>query len=73
MTFLRLAHRRRCSDIGFAIHDKKRRIIDIGDGKSGSFGTAGKNAKLVGVTPHKNYRTVRASSPRFSGRGTGGF
>jgi integrase len=52
MTFLRLAYRRRSSDIGYVIHDKGRRIIDIGDGKSGSFGTAVKNAKLAGVTPH---------------------
>ncbi|MGA1807434.1 MULTISPECIES: tyrosine-type recombinase/integrase [Sphingobium] len=52
MTFLRLAHRRRYSDLGYVIHDKGRRIIDIGDGKSGSFGTAVKNAKLPGVTPH---------------------
>ena len=52
MTFLRLAHRRRYSDLGYVIHDKGRRINDIGDGKSGSFGRAVKNAKLPGVTPH---------------------
>lgn len=52
LTFLRLAHKRRDSDLGYVIHDKGRRIIDIGDGKSGSFGTACKNAKLVDVVPH---------------------
>jgi integrase len=52
MTFLRLAYGRRYSDIGFVIHDKGKRILDIGDGKSGSFGTACKHAKLTGVTPH---------------------
>jgi integrase len=52
MTFLRLAHRRRYSDLGYVIHDKGRRIIDIGDGKSGSFGTARDRAGLSDVTPH---------------------
>jgi integrase len=65
MTFLKLAHPRRVSDVGFVLHDKGRPIKDIGggwDGKAsadpkqlrgqGSFGTACKKAGLVGVTPH---------------------
>lgn len=52
MTFLRLAWRRRMSDVGFVIHDKGKPIKDIGEGKHGSFGGAVKRAKLVDVTPH---------------------
>lgn len=52
MTFLRLAHQRRTSDLGYVIHDKGRRILDIGDGRNGSFGTVIKRAGLTGVTPH---------------------
>lgn len=62
MTFLRLAHKRRNSDLGFIIHDKGEQVIDIGgawhgdsDPKSyvqGSFGRACKRAGLVGVSPH---------------------
>lgn len=52
MTFLRLAWKRRMSDIGFVIHDKGRPIKDIGDGTHGSFGNAVTRAKLEGVTPH---------------------
>lgn len=60
LTFLRLAHKRRHSDIGYVIHDKGKPILDIGgawDGKpdsfvQGSFGRACKRAGIVGVTPH---------------------
>lgn len=65
LTFLKLAHRRRMSDVGFILHDKGRPIKDIGggwDGKAsedpnqfrgqGSFGTGCKKAGLVDVTPH---------------------
>ncbi len=52
MTFLRLAYARRDSDLGFVIHDKGKRIKDIGDGKSGSFGGACKRAGLSDVVPH---------------------
>jgi integrase len=61
MTFLKLAHRRRTSDVGFVLHDSGRPIKDIGGGwdgvdekgfGQGSFGTACKRAGLVGVTPH---------------------
>lgn len=52
MTFLRLAWRRRMSDVGFVIHDKGRPIKDIGDGKWGSFGGAVERAGLADVTPH---------------------
>lgn len=52
MTFLRLAYKRRSSDIGPVIHDKGRRIIDIGDSRGGSFGRACKDAGLSDVTPH---------------------
>jgi integrase len=51
MTFLRLAWRRRSSDVGFVIHDKGRSIKDIGDsGMAASAGPA--KAGLVDVTPH---------------------
>lgn len=52
LTFLRLAWKRRMSDVGFVIHDKGRPIKDIGEGKHGSFGKAVKRAGLVDVTPH---------------------
>lgn len=52
LTFLRLAWRRRSSDVGFVIHDKGRPIKDIGEGKHGSFGKAVERAKLADVTPH---------------------
>lgn len=52
MTFLRLAYRRRDSDLGFVINDKGRRILDIGDGRNGSFGSACKRAGLSEITPH---------------------
>jgi integrase len=60
MTFLRLAHKRRHSDLGFVIHDSGKPILDIGgawngepDGfVQGSFGRACKRAGIVGVTPH---------------------
>lgn len=52
MTFLRLAYRRRSSDIGFVVHDKGRPIKDIGDSSSGSFGRACRKAGLEGVSPH---------------------
>jgi integrase len=60
MTFLRLAYKRRHSDIGYVIHDKGKPVLDIGgawNGKpdsfvQGSFGRACKRAGIVGVTPH---------------------
>jgi integrase len=60
LTFLRLAYRRRDSDIGFVVHDKGQPIKDIGGGwadiedrqPQGSFGRACKRADLPGVTPH---------------------
>jgi integrase len=52
LTFLRLAWRRRSSDVGFVIHDKGRSIKDIGDSRHGSFGRACKKAGLVDVSPH---------------------
>jgi len=60
MTFLRLAHRRRYSDIGYVIHDKGKPVLDIGGAWNGdpegfvqgSFGRACKRAGIVGVTPH---------------------
>jgi len=65
LTFLRLAWKRRMSDVGFVIHDKGRPIKDIGgawDGRlpteeeklrpQGSFGRACRDAGLIGVTPH---------------------
>lgn len=52
LTFLKLAWKRRSSDVGFVIHDKGRRVKDIGDGKGGSFGSAVKRAGLADVTPH---------------------
>jgi integrase len=61
LTFLRLAWRRRMSDVGFVLHDKGKPIKDIGGGwdgvdeeghGQGSFGTACKKAGLVDVTPH---------------------
>lgn len=64
-TFLRLAWKRRMSDVGFVIHDKCRPIKDIGAGwngkysapgayekPQGSFGRACRDAGLIGVTPH---------------------
>lgn len=57
MTFLRLAYRRRMSDVGFVIHDKGRPIKDIGDSAHGSFGRACAKAGLVDVTPHALRRT----------------
>ena len=51
MTFLRLA-RRRGSDLGYVIHRDGRRVKDIGDANSGSFGRACKRAGLKEVTPH---------------------
>ncbi|WP_103729928.1 site-specific integrase [Novosphingobium sp. HII-3] len=50
-TALRLA-RRRGSDLGFVVHDKGRRIKDIGDSSSGSFGSACSRAGLEEVSPH---------------------
>jgi integrase len=62
MPFMRAAWRRRSGDLGFVVHDKGRRIIDIGgawDGSmakdapiQGSFGRACKRAGLIGVSPH---------------------
>lgn len=52
MTFLKLAWKRRSSDIGPVVHDKGRGIEDIGDSTGGSFGTAAKRAGLEGVSPH---------------------
>jgi integrase len=65
VTFLRLAYRRRHSDIGFVVHDKGRQIKDIGgawNGKQaleserqyaqGAFGRACFRAKLANVSPH---------------------
>lgn len=52
LLFLKLAHRRRMSDVGFVIHDRGRPIKDIGEGKHGSFGGAVKRAGLLDVTPH---------------------
>lgn len=62
LTFLRLAYKRRHSDIGLVVHDKGKPILDIGgawdgdtDPKSyvqGSFGRACKRAGIIGVTPH---------------------
>ncbi len=52
LTFLRLAWRRRMSDVGFVIHDKGRPIKDVGEGKHGSFGGGVARAGLVDVTPH---------------------
>lgn len=52
MTFLRLAYRRRSSDIGTVIHDKGRVILDIGDASNGSFGSACKRAGFTDVSPH---------------------
>jgi integrase len=49
--FLRLA-KRRGSDLGFVINDAGRQILDIGDGKHGSFGKAVARAGLLNVTPH---------------------
>lgn len=57
LTFLRLAHRRRMSDVGFVIHDKGRPIKDIGDSTGGSFGGACARAGLTDVTPHALRRT----------------
>lgn len=52
LTFLRLAWKRRMSDVGFVIHDKGRPIKDIGEGRHGSFGGAVARAGLEDVTPH---------------------
>lgn len=60
LTFLRLAYRRRSGDLGFVIHDKGKRVIDVGgawhgqqDGYvQGSFARACKRAGLIDVTPH---------------------
>jgi integrase len=51
MTLLRLA-RDRGADDGFVIHDKGRRILDVGDATNGSFGGACKRAGLTSVSPH---------------------
>lgn len=51
LTMLRLA-RQRGSDLGYVVHDKGRRIIDIGDSRNGSFGRACTKAGLAGVSPH---------------------
>lgn len=50
-TLLRLAQERGRPD-GFVVHDKGRRILDVGDSTNGSFGGAVARAKLPGVTPH---------------------
>lgn len=57
--FLRYAWLRRSSDIGPVIHDKGKRIIDIGaswtggdNPPQGAFGTACKKAGLPNVSPH---------------------
>lgn len=50
-TFLTLA-KRRGSDLGFVVHDKGARILDIGDSKHGSFGGACQRAGLADVSPH---------------------
>lgn len=42
----------RGSDLGFVIHDKGKRILDIGDSNSGSFGSACSRAGLSSVSPH---------------------
>lgn len=52
LTFLKLAWRRRSSDLGFVVHDKGRQIKDIGDSNGGSFGSACARAGLEGVSPH---------------------
>lgn len=60
MTFLRLAHKRRNSDLGYVIHDKGQPVLDVGgawhgaeDGYvQGSFARACKRAGLIDVTPH---------------------
>ena len=52
MTFLRLAYKRRAGDLGYVVHDKGRRIKDIGDSRSGSFGRTCAKAGLAGVSPH---------------------
>lgn len=49
MMSLRHDHRRRHSDLGYVVHDKAQRIIDIGESKHGSFDGA---LKLDGSTPH---------------------
>lgn len=51
LTMLKLA-RRRGSDLGYVVHDKGSRILDIGDSRHGSFGRACKKAELEGVSPH---------------------
>jgi len=51
LTFLRLA-KRRSADDGYVVHDKGQRILDIGDGRHGSFGGALRRAGLGGVVPH---------------------
>lgn len=52
MTFLRLAHDRKLPNVEHVIHDAGRPIIDIGDSKYGSFGSACRRAGLTGVSPH---------------------
>lgn len=59
LTFLRLAYKRRNSDLGFVIHDKGKQVLDVGGAwkpeaqyVQGSFGRACKKAGLPGVTPH---------------------
>lgn len=58
LTFLRLA-RKRGTDLGYVVHDKGAKILDIGGGWAGgdrrgegSFGGACKRAGITGVTPH---------------------
>ncbi len=51
LTFLRLA-KRRGSDLGYVIHRDGKRIRDIGDARSGSFGRTCRRAGLIDVTPH---------------------
>jgi integrase len=52
LTFLRLAYKRRSSDIGYVVHLNGRRIKDIGDSGNGSFGGACERAGLDDVSPH---------------------
>ena len=52
MTFLVLAARRSSDRSKYVIHDNGARILDIGDAKSGSFGSACRRAGLTKVTPH---------------------
>jgi integrase len=52
MTFLNLAYARRIEGVETIIHDNGKSILDIGDSKHGSFGSACKRAGLAGVSPH---------------------